>query len=371
MGPAKRLFVLVLLLFGMMLNFDCKRQSQSSYSPPNVAFPPALDAKVQRLLTFGYPDTIRNEFRFYGLSDIAVHVNGRVYVLDSRNCSVLVLSPQTGEELFRFGRKGQGPGELTHPSRLKYLPNRGIIVIDRTLYRATVFDEQGKALQTVPLRFITDDLVFLSDTVVVTSQFLLKPDFKPLRAVSASTGATLDEFGSIVEPQKGLFDAVKSSPFASTDVQLLSFGGMTRIVYDSASQLIVLSQLNPYALSKYKLQSRTGQFFQGQVPFVTEDLMEYRYEGNRRTAKLVPSARVLAPALVDTHLVVPVFSADCQENYLDCYNIEGSPIKRLRIPSLEKGAVAIAATFGPYHEMFLLVQNKDRISWIEKFKVEL
>ncbi|HMA54805.1 MAG TPA: 6-bladed beta-propeller, partial [Acidobacteriota bacterium] len=66
----------------------------------------------------------------------------RLYVADALDCAVKVFS-RDGRFLFLFGRKGQGPGELSFPSGVA-AAGGGIVVADKLNFRIQVFDGQGE-----------------------------------------------------------------------------------------------------------------------------------------------------------------------------------------------------------------------------------
>ena len=69
------------------------------------------------------------EFIFQNTTSLDVDENGYIFVADVLGDDIKVFSP-TGEYLFKFGRKGQGPGEFQSPRCLTILPNKKILVID-------------------------------------------------------------------------------------------------------------------------------------------------------------------------------------------------------------------------------------------------
>lgn len=78
----------------------------------------------------------------------------RLYIADALDCAVKVFS-KDGRFLFSFGRKGQGPGELSFPSGIA-AAGGGIIVADKFNFRIQVFDEQGKTRGGFKVPFAPD-----------------------------------------------------------------------------------------------------------------------------------------------------------------------------------------------------------------------
>ena len=88
-------------------------------------------------------------FIFNNIHDINVGPAGRIYVLDVLETDVKVFSPD-GRYLFKFGRRGQGPGEFQGPYGFSVLPqsNRILIIDQLWMKRFNYFDAQGHFLQS-------------------------------------------------------------------------------------------------------------------------------------------------------------------------------------------------------------------------------
>ena len=84
---------------------------------------------------------------YMGLSSAAVAADGRLYLLDGKAFRVYVLDAQ-GRELHRFGRKGEGPGDLGRPYRLA-LDAQGKVWVTEVMNRASVFGPEGQFLEVM------------------------------------------------------------------------------------------------------------------------------------------------------------------------------------------------------------------------------
>jgi hypothetical protein len=345
----------------------------SSIPEPGSGPIPAITGAVEKTTTFGRSETdSTTASEFFKLRDMVAAPNNRLYILDGSQHEVVVLSADTGDELFRFGREGQGPGEFSWAAlRIRYLPSHGIVIIDNELYRATFFGLDGQLLSTFPLPFKADDLIFLPDSTILVSRFLLQPEFQPLAILSAEdVGTVIQQFGFIVEPLPGLFEQIQMSPFYASDVELFSYNGMTRILYLEEQNRLFYVQQNPYVVVYYDLNhGYTGKAVQVPVPFETEKFVEYEVNGESRSVTLLTSSVTESPAKVDSFVVVPVFSADRQKNYLDLYSSSGAFSHRLTIPPLPAESFVSAATFHG-HIMYLLLRDEEGLNWIEKFHLQ-
>lgn len=90
------------------------------------------------------------EYTFGEVTGVAVADDGRIYVADTQALEVRVYSAE-GEFLFRFGRNGEGPGELSNISGLVLAPG-GIAVLDGQQARVTVFTLEGELVGTSRLQ---------------------------------------------------------------------------------------------------------------------------------------------------------------------------------------------------------------------------
>ncbi len=70
--------------------------------------------------------------------DVGVDSRGRVYLIDSGEHGVMVLTPDLTLDR-TIGREGEGPGEFLYPSRIQLLPGDSLMVWDSRLQRSTVY----------------------------------------------------------------------------------------------------------------------------------------------------------------------------------------------------------------------------------------
>lgn len=367
-------FIFICTFFVLIINLGCKQEKKTETPFYEKAIDnekiEVIDSKVKLLSKIGAPDTLSDKF-YSRLTDLAYVPENKLFVLDNIAGCVRVFSTITGEEIFKFGNKGRGPGEFMSGNRIRYCKDEGIIVVDNDLLRTSFFNENGKFNGSFRLPYKIDDVIFMDDSTAIMSCFLLEEEFKPIKLYSIKSMKILNEFGSIKEPQEGFLKKIRGSPFYGSDIELFSYGFMTRILYDENSKRVIFSQRHPYILHLISISQNSIIPFNVSVPFSTYNNLEYVLSGSSRTTKIVPSGRALGPALIDQYIVIPIFRSDGQENYLDCYDREGNFRKRLRMPNLSKETNVSAWTIGPDAEIYLLIINSDGINWIEKMKLEL
>jgi len=91
--------------------------------------------------------------------DLSIPLKGAMYSLDvSQDGVICALAIDSGEVevynpegslLRKFGKKGQGPGEFSHPWYLSISPENEIFVLDKSTRRMGVFDIQGHFLRVI------------------------------------------------------------------------------------------------------------------------------------------------------------------------------------------------------------------------------
>ena len=84
-------------------------------------------------------------------TDIAIGLNGQIYIVDSGNNRVLCYS-KDGKYLFTFGTPGEGEGQLLAPVGITTASDGSVFVADRGNRRVQIFDENGKFLAVLPTR---------------------------------------------------------------------------------------------------------------------------------------------------------------------------------------------------------------------------
>ncbi|OGD11839.1 MAG: hypothetical protein A2W20_04550 [Candidatus Aminicenantes bacterium RBG_16_66_30] len=90
-----------------------------------------------------------------------------LFVADAQDCAIKVFSKE-GRFLRAFGRKGQGPGELSFPSGVAAAGDR-VLVADKFNSRVQVFDHDGKPAGAFAVPFLPDKVHALADGAVLVT----------------------------------------------------------------------------------------------------------------------------------------------------------------------------------------------------------
>ncbi len=111
--------------------------------------PAAREIKLTLLFTFPGEDDIAQDHGLWDAKYLDVDGIGNYYISDSRYHCVSIYDQQ-GRYHGRFGRKGNGPGELLNPRQIICLKNF-ILVNDSGNHRIVFFSYAGEYLKSFPL----------------------------------------------------------------------------------------------------------------------------------------------------------------------------------------------------------------------------
>jgi DNA-binding beta-propeller fold protein YncE len=103
----------------------------------------AVETKEMKHLFSIYGYGAKPNEQFDHPNDVAFDESGKIYVTDAGHSRILVFSSK-GKFLFKFGKKGTGPGEFEIPIGIAIAPDNNIYVTDKSLGRVLIFDSKGK-----------------------------------------------------------------------------------------------------------------------------------------------------------------------------------------------------------------------------------
>lgn len=114
-----------------------------------------------------YVPGLEEELELFGVGDLLI-LDDRLYIVEWGNDRVTVT-----DTLFnlvdRFGRRGQGPGELSAPADLELLPDGKLAIAEMENRRVSVFTAAGGFVRSVPIATAHDDVAAMNDTTFVVS----------------------------------------------------------------------------------------------------------------------------------------------------------------------------------------------------------
>jgi hypothetical protein len=121
----------------------------------------------------------KGEYLFSELRDIAADDEGRIYVLDSKEAhNEIKIFDSKGKCIKTFGKKGQGPGEMSLPSSIEITPQNEIAVNDSSARKIHFFTLEGnfsRAVSQTNMTFFSDPKVD-KDGNITASYMIMKEE---------------------------------------------------------------------------------------------------------------------------------------------------------------------------------------------------
>jgi len=120
---------------------------------------------------------------FEGSGNIVVASDGSVFVSNSMRHTIFKFDA-AGKFVKTFGRRGQGPGDLTHPARLSILDGKYLVVGEyATNQRISLFDLDGKFVKIVNTGRFTSQPVALKDGKIAYVSIRGKMELKEMVSI--------------------------------------------------------------------------------------------------------------------------------------------------------------------------------------------
>ncbi len=107
-----------------------------------------------------------------------VDLNENIYITDSQDQSIKVFGPN-GEYIQTIGRKGEGPSEFIFIGYLTFLPNGRLLVMDLEARRISLFNSDGKYIESHHWTERPGGLIYATDSTCLLTMYTFEGD-KPL-----------------------------------------------------------------------------------------------------------------------------------------------------------------------------------------------
>jgi hypothetical protein len=311
---------------------------------------------------------------FYKFAAFAVGKNGQIYILDSGNSRIQCFSKE-GRFLFGFGRRGQGPGELSSdPRKIKILSDGNIYVIDNSQRRINVYNQEGKFLYLAKTSAWYNDIVLLNNTYYL-SNILLEENHKPIH-ISRSLGKIDVDFGIFVEPAVGILKQISQLPMPEPWRYYYSDANFTKLVATNKSELI-FSQGYPYRLIKYDAKGKVLKDIMGDVDFDTYQHVKYTHERGWGGIITNPPGGVCILLDVsiknDNQVVVPFLNPEKSIFYIDIYDLDLNLISRYNllniIADIGRGDYVKQIMIDNDDNLYAMVISKEDYPQLVKYKL--
>jgi hypothetical protein len=330
-----------------------------------------IEKSIGAELVFKIGSDKANE-EFYGAFAFAVGKDGQIYILDSGNSRIQCFSKE-GRFLFGFGRRGQGPGELSDfAGTIKILSDGNIYVIDNLQRRINVYSPEGKFLYFAKTSARYNDIVLLNGTYYL-SNIILEENHKPLH-VSRSLGKIDADFGIFVEPSVGILKQISQIPMPEPWRYYYGTGDFIKVVVTNRGDLI-FSQGYPYRLIKYDAKGHVLKDIMGDVDFDTYHRAKFSVSKSSvgLTSPLGGAPILLGLSLKnDTQVVVAYCNPERNYFYFDIYDLDLNLISRHKllnnIADFSKGNYARQIIIDDDH-LYAMVINKEDYPQLAKYKL--
>lgn len=341
--------------------------------------PSSVDKKIiekpiraELILTIGSDKTNED---FYQPPAFTVGKDNRIYILDSGNSRIHCFSKE-GRFLFGFGRRGQGPGELSNNAgTIKILSDGKIYVIDNLQRRINVYNEDGIFLYLAKTSARYNDIVLLNGTYYL-SNIILKEDHKPIH-VSRSLAKIDADFGIFVEPAVGILKQIGQIPMPEPWRYYYSNGNFTKLVGTTKGELI-FSQDYPYRLIKYGANGTVLKDIMGDVDFDTYHQVVFSVDkssvGLINTSPTGGSPILFGVSLKNGNQVLGAyFHPDTNRIYIDIYDLDLSLISRYKlldiIADIRKGNYIKQIMIDNDNFLYAMVINREDYPQLVKYKL--
>jgi len=160
-------------------------------------FPIATNS-IELQLAKTFPNDEKEIFLFEAIS-LAHDSNWNIYVADRRNNSVVVFNSE-GKYLKSFGKKGQGPGDLSFPQNI-FIWNDHIVVYEAGNNRIQFFNFKGESKKIIKLFKNYHDVILSKEGIIYgVPRYIIPGTNQKMIDVIRFDGMLINSFGEPREP---------------------------------------------------------------------------------------------------------------------------------------------------------------------------
>jgi len=220
----------------------------------SMSFPEANVLHLRLQARFGGLN-VPEEQMFYWPVDIALDQEGRIYVLDARDCNIKIFK-SNGNFIRTIAQGGSGPGELNRPWIMRLIKDK-IYIADTGNRRIQVLDLDGKYLKSyrLPLEF-----GFGMDFDSSGNLYLNSQGFREDRLISVydNRGRSVRKFGDLEGKSFQYYDFALIKRKIRKGSLPDSFKNDVLLVTDSRDHVFAVHR----ALRKIRIYSTSGKLLE-------------------------------------------------------------------------------------------------------------
>jgi len=137
---------------------------QVIYNPKNPVPPEGSPSSIVLKLDLVIGSQTESEqYMFYDLRSVQVDDQENIYVLDWKEIKIKVFD-KDGKLLRSFGQRGQGPGEMSMPSRMEISPRNNLIIDDLGNQKLIFYSLDGRFIKEIPTGKYWSSIAFKFDS---------------------------------------------------------------------------------------------------------------------------------------------------------------------------------------------------------------
>ena len=263
---------------------------------------------------------------FYEPKYFTLDKDYNIYILDSGNNRIQKYN-KNGRFIKTIGCPGQGPGCFSRNTiKIKILKGNYLYLIDNNLRRITIYDTEGKYINSFNIFQSVDDICIV-DNKYYCSSIVIKRNYKPIQVLNEKNRVEYS-FGKIIEPTRNIIERIELSSYSRILEREFSFRNMTNVL--NIRDDIIYSQQQPYVLIKYNKNGNEIKEVKGEVEFDTYFPLQITDNENSVQKKVVGRSSLVYDSIAwkDGGIIVPIIIPDRSLIYLDIYDSELNIIKR-------------------------------------------
>lgn len=141
-------FICLSFLHAQKIKVKTEDGVQVVYNPKEPAPPPGTPKKLILTPELSIGEEEAGEYIFSEIYSLDVDDEGNIYVLDTIEACVKVFD-KDGKNIRKFGKKGQGPGEMQMAVRIHITAGNEILIYDTANRRISFFSFEGECLKEI------------------------------------------------------------------------------------------------------------------------------------------------------------------------------------------------------------------------------